>query len=69
MEKLNLRIFRCVVEKDDIEKAKEYFKKMKDRNKAEIVDIKEGEKRYKINFKCKVEDFDKIYGGLYDYIF
>ena len=26
---------------------------MKDRKKAEIVEIKEGEKRYKIKFKCK----------------
>lgn len=68
MEKLNLRIFRCVVEKDDIEKAKEYFEKMKDRKKAEIVEIKEGEKRYKIKFKCKNEYFDKVYQGLYNYI-
>ena len=68
MEKLNLRIFRCVVEKDDIEKAKEYFEKMKDRKKAEIVEIKEGEKRYKIKFKCNIEEFDKEYQGLYNYI-
>lgn len=68
MEKLSLRIFRCVVEKDDIEKTKEYFEKMKDRKKAEIVEIKEGEKRYKIKFKCKNEDFDKVYQGLYNYI-
>ena len=68
MEKLNLRIFKCVVKKYDIEKAKEYFNKMEDRQKSKIVEIKEGNKHYMIKFRCKLEDFDKIYGGVYGYI-
>lgn len=68
MEKLNLRIFKCVFKKDDLEKAKEYFEKMEDRKKAEIVEIREGKKHYMIKFKCKNEDFDKVYQGLYNYI-
>lgn len=63
-----IRVFRYPVLGKNLEKAKEYFEKLEEKDEAYLLEIEDEKHYYIMIFSCEVDNLEKIVKGLDNYI-
>ena len=68
MNMKKIRVFRYPVLGKNLEKAKEYFEKLEEKDEAYLLEIEDEKHYYIMIFSCEVDNLEKIVKGLDNYI-